>query len=79
MPEFLNAIPVGDLTTLEQVAQLMRLCFVLCLFADIEIELGVVEIVSRVDTSCLNSEKMMSKIFHIYREINICPTSFYLK
>ena len=42
MPELFDAIPVLDLSTLEQVAQLMRSSLLLGLVADKKVELRVV-------------------------------------
>ena len=43
MPELLDALPVSDLATREDVRNLVGLCFSERLISDIKVELGVLE------------------------------------
>lgn len=53
MPKLLNAVPVLNLAALEQVADIVRVLFDLRFLADVEVQLGVVEVVFLVDAALL--------------------------
>ena len=53
VPELFNTVPVSDLTTLEQIAELVRLSPLLSLISDVEVQLWVVEVVFLSDSSLL--------------------------
>ena len=53
VPELLNTVPVLDLSTLQKVAQIVTLSLLLGLISNVKVELWVVKVVSRVDSSLL--------------------------
>ena len=53
VPELFNAIPIGDLSTLKQEADIVGFLFALSFLADVEVEFGVAEVVFLANTSLL--------------------------
>ena len=53
VPELFNAIPIGDLSTLEEEADIVALLFALSFLTDVEVEFGVAEVVFLANTSLL--------------------------
>ena len=56
VPELLNTVPILDLSALQQPAKLVSSAFCLRLFADIEVELRVVEHVPLANSFLLNAQ-----------------------
>ena len=66
VPELLNAVPVLDLTTLQDIDHFVRGMLALRLFSDVEVQLRVVKVVFLANPSFLklSKQKELVRQFH---------------
>ena len=67
VPEFLNTIPILDLSALQNVDDLVSVTFLLCFLSDKEVKLTVREVVSLSNASLLQIQTEISQLELVFQ------------